>query len=85
MTTEPQTATERIPAEVFAPGELIVEELIARFADDIGCKDIDSLIAGNRGMTDQEVRRTAAFFGQTRTMWKRLNDAWIDRNEGKQP
>lgn len=73
----------RPPAEVFPPGEFIVKELVARFANDIGVSlgHMEAICRGDALMTEQDIRRTAAYFGTSKDLWRGLNDQWRQRKD----
>jgi HTH-type transcriptional regulator / antitoxin HigA len=75
---------DRIPAEVFPPGELLRDELEARgwtqteFAEIIGRppRVVNELIAGKRGVTPETARELAAALGTSAQLWMNLESAY---------
>ena len=72
--------TDRIPAEVFPPGEFLRDELDVRgwtqteFAEIIGrpTRLVNEIIAGKRGISPETAREFAAAFGSSAQMWMNL-------------
>lgn len=81
---EDQAMTERIPAEVFPPGEFLADELEERrwtqseFADIIRrpLKLVSEIIAGRRAITPETAREFAAALGTTPQYWLNLETAY---------
>ena len=75
---------DRIPAEVFPPGEFIRDELEARgwtqteFAEIIGRpkRTVNELITGKRGITPETARELAAALGPSAQFWMNLDAAY---------
>jgi HTH-type transcriptional regulator / antitoxin HigA len=75
---------DRIPAEVFPPGEFLRDELEARgwtqteFAEIIGRPHrlVNELIAGKRGITPETARELAAALGTSAQLWMNLDGAY---------
>jgi HTH-type transcriptional regulator/antitoxin HigA len=75
---------ERIPAEVFPPGEFLADELEARgwtqseFAEIIRrpVKVVNEIIAGKKGVTTDTAREFAAAFGTSPQYWLNLQTAY---------
>ena len=82
-----------IPAEAFAPGELLREELEARgwsqaeFAEIIGRppRTINEIIAGKRGISPQTAKAFAAAFGTSPQLWMNLDAAYQLHKEDPAP
>lgn len=82
-----------IPAEAFAPGELLREELEARgwsqaeFAEIIGrpVRTINEIIAGKRGISPQTAKALAAAFGTSPQLWMNLDAAYQLHQEAPAP
>src|ERR1700676_590007 len=78
------TMTERIPAEVFPPGEFLADELEARgwthmeFAEIIRrpTKLVNEIIAGKKSITPETARELAAALGTTPQYWLTLEYAY---------
>jgi HTH-type transcriptional regulator/antitoxin HigA len=76
--------TERVPAEVFSPGEYLSDELEARgwtqseFADIIGrpAPHVNQIIKGKRGITPEIAKDFAAAFGTSALLWLNLEAAY---------
>jgi HTH-type transcriptional regulator / antitoxin HigA len=76
--------TERIPAEVFPPGEFLADELEARgwtqmeFAEIIRrpTKLVNEIIAGKKSITPETAREFAAALGTTPQYWLNLEYAY---------
>lgn len=76
--------TERVPAEVFPPGEFVRDELEARgwsqadLAEILGRPPrlVNELIAGKRGITPETARGLAAAFGTEPQFWMNLESAY---------
>lgn len=74
----------RIPAEVFAPGDFLAEELEARnwsqieFAEILGRPPrlVSELIAGKRAITPETAKGLAAAFGTSAQFWMNLETAY---------
>src|SRR5215470_20307776 len=75
---------DRIPADVFPPGEFIRDELEARgwtqteFAEIIGRpkRTVNELITGKRGITPETARELAAALGPSAQFWMNLDAAY---------
>lgn len=75
---------ERRPAEVFHPGEHLLDELSARgwtqteFADIIGrpVRLVNEIINGRRGITPETAREFGAAFGTSAEFWMNLDTAY---------
>jgi HTH-type transcriptional regulator/antitoxin HigA len=75
---------DRIPAEVFPPGEFLRDELEARgwtqteFAEIIGRPQrvVNELITGKRGITPETARELAAALGPSAQFWMNLDAAY---------
>ena len=76
--------TERIPAEVFPPGEFLRDELDERnwtqteFAEIIGrpTRLVNEVIAGKRGVTPDTAREFAAALGTSAQFWLNLETSY---------
>lgn len=76
--------TERVPAEVFPPGELIRDEIEARgwtqaeFAEVLGRPGrlVSELIAGKRGITPETAKALGEAFGTGAQFWMNLEAAY---------
>src|SRR5215471_17933702 len=76
--------TDRIPAEVFPPGEFLRDELDARgwtqteFAEIIGRPHrlVNELISGKRGVTPETARELAAALGTSAELWMNLESSY---------
>lgn len=76
--------SERIPAEVFPPGEFLDDELAARgwtqteFAEIIGrpTRVVNEVIAGRRRITPETARDIAAALGTSAELWMNLESAY---------
>lgn len=76
--------TNRIPAEVFPPGEYIKEELEARgwtqndLAEIMGVypRTISELVSARRGVTPETARGLGAAFGTSAQLWMNLESAY---------
>ncbi len=76
--------TNRIPAEVFPPGEFLADELEARgwtqteFAEIIGRpqKLVNDIINAKRGVTPETASEFAAAFGTSAQFWMNLETTW---------
>jgi HTH-type transcriptional regulator / antitoxin HigA len=76
--------SERIPAEVFPPGEFLADELDARgwtqleFAEIIRRppKVVNEIIAGKKAITPETARELAAAFGTSPHYWMNLQTAY---------
>jgi HTH-type transcriptional regulator/antitoxin HigA len=77
------TRTDRIPAEVFHPGEFLREELEARGWSQIEFAEIverprqaiNEIINGKRGITAKTAHEFAAAFGTSPEYWMNLQKA----------
>jgi HTH-type transcriptional regulator/antitoxin HigA len=75
---------ERIPAEVFPPGEVIKEELQARGWSQVELADIlgrpprvvSEIIAGKRAITPETAKGLGAAFGTGATLWINLEGSY---------
>ena len=75
---------DRIPADVFPPGELLRDELEARgwtpteFAEIIGRppRVVNEIISGKRGVAPETARELAAAFGTSAQLWMNLESAY---------
>jgi len=75
---------ERIPAEVFPPGEFLRDELDSRgwtqteFAEIIGRphRVVNELISGKRGVTPETARELAAALGTSAELWLNLESSY---------
>lgn len=75
---------ERIPAEVFPPGEVIGEELDARGWSQVELADImgrpprvvSEIISGKRGITPETAKGLGAAFGTGATFWMNLEGSY---------
>jgi HTH-type transcriptional regulator / antitoxin HigA len=75
---------ERKPAEVFHPGEHLLDELNARgwtqteFADIIGrpIRLVNEVVNGKRGITPETAREFGAAFGTSAEFWMNLDNAY---------
>src|SRR5258706_86742 len=75
---------ERIPAEVFPPGEVIKEELEARGWSQVELADImgrpprvvSEIISGKRGITPETAKGLGAAFGTGGTFWMNLEGSY---------
>lgn len=75
---------ERIPAEVFPPGEVIREELDARSWSQVELADImgrpprvvSEIISGKRGITPETAKGLGAAFGTGATFWMNLEGSY---------
>src|SRR4051812_37965534 len=78
------TTTNRIPAEVFPPGEFIRDELEARgwtqqdLAQILGrpLVAVNQIIGGKRGITPETAQGLAAAFGTSAEFWLNLASAY---------
>lgn len=76
--------SERIPVEVFPPGEFLDDELAARgwtqteFAEIIGrpTRVVNEVIAGRRRITPETARDIAAALGTSAELWMNLESAY---------
>jgi HTH-type transcriptional regulator/antitoxin HigA len=76
--------SERRPAEVFHPGEYLLDELNARgwtqteFAEIVRrpVKSINEIINGKKGITPETAREIAAAFGEEAETWMNLDTAY---------
>jgi len=76
--------TERVPAEVFSPGELIKDEIEARgwtqaeFAEVLGRPGrlISELIAGKRGITPETAKALGEAFGTGAQFWMNMEASY---------
>jgi HTH-type transcriptional regulator/antitoxin HigA len=76
--------TERVPAEVFPPGEFLRDELEARgwtqteFAEILGrpLRLVNEILAGKRGITRRTAREIAAALDTTPELWLNLETAY---------
>lgn len=76
--------SERMPAEVFPPGEFLDDELTARgwtqteFAEIIGrpTRVVNEVIAGRRRITPETARDIAAALGTSAEVWMNLESAY---------
>lgn len=76
--------TERIPAEVFPPGEFIREELEARgwnqndLAEILGSypRLVSEIITGKRAITPETAKKLAAAFGTSAQLWMNLESTY---------
>lgn len=79
---------DRVPAEVFSPGEYLKDELDARgwtqleFAEIIGRSPrlVNEIIAGKRGITPSTAKEIAAALGTTALFWLNLESTYQLRN-----
>ena len=77
---------ERIPAEVFPPGEFIREELEARGWSPIDLaailgrprRDVSEIITAKRSITPETAKQLAAAFGTGPRLWMNL-ERWYER------
>ena len=75
---------ERVPAEVFSPGEYLNDELVARgwnqmkFADIIGRTPtvVNQIVTGKRSITPGLAKEIAAAFGTSPMVWLNLEAAY---------
>jgi HTH-type transcriptional regulator/antitoxin HigA len=75
---------ERVPAEVFPPGEFLRDELEARgwtqteFAEILGrpVRLVNEILVGKRGITPQTAQEIAAALGTTPELWLNLETAY---------
>src|SRR5271167_751549 len=75
---------ERIPAEVFPPGEVIKEELEERGWNQVELADImgrpprvvSEIISGKRAITPETAKGLAAAFGTSATLWMNLEGGY---------
>lgn len=75
---------DRVPAEVFAPGEFLKEELDARGWSQIELAEvlsrpprlISEIIAGKRAITPETAKGLSAAFGQSAQYWMNLETAY---------
>jgi len=75
---------ERIPAEIFSPGEFIREELEVRgwtqddLAEIIGrpTRLVNEVISGKRGITVETAKGLAQAFGTSAQLWMNLESAF---------
>jgi HTH-type transcriptional regulator / antitoxin HigA len=75
---------ERIPAEVFPPGEAIKEELEARGRSQVELADImgrpprlvSEIISGKRAITPETAKGLGAAFGTGATFWMNLEGGY---------
>jgi HTH-type transcriptional regulator/antitoxin HigA len=82
-----------VPADAFAPGELLREELEARgwsqaeFAEIIGrpVRTINEVSAGKRGISPQTAKAFAAAFGTSPQFWMNLDAAYQLHKEAPAP
>jgi HTH-type transcriptional regulator/antitoxin HigA len=78
------TMTARIPAEVFAPGEFLADELEARGWSQVELAEIlgrpprlvSEIIAGKRAITPETAMGFAAAFGTSAHVWMNLETAY---------
>ena len=76
--------TDRIPAEVFPPGEFLREELEARdwtqveFADIIGrpTRLVNEIVTGKRSITPETAQEIAAALGTSPSFWLNLQTSY---------
>lgn len=76
--------SDRVPAEVFPPGEFLNDELEARgwtqteFAEIIGRppRVVNEIVAGKRGITPETARELAAALGTSAQLWMNLETAY---------
>ncbi len=76
--------TERIPAEVFPPGEFIKEEIDARgwmqqdLAEILGkpLPTVNQILSGKKAVLPETARRLAAAFGNSAQFWMNLEASW---------
>ncbi len=76
--------TDRVPAEVFPPGEFIKEELEARnwtqndLAEilDVSPRLVSEIITGKRSITPNTAKRLADAFGTSAQLWMNLDSAY---------
>src|SRR5258706_4997003 len=81
---ENSTMNARIPAEVFAPGEFLAEELEARgwsqteLAEILGRPPrlINEIIASKRAITPETAKGLAAAFGTSAQLWMNLETSY---------
>ncbi len=82
--------TDRVPAEVFPPGEFIKEEIEARnwtqndLAQilDLSPRLVSEIIAGKRAITPNTAKRLADAFGTSAQLWMNLDRTY---QQGKVP
>jgi HTH-type transcriptional regulator/antitoxin HigA len=85
--------TERVPAEVFPPGEFLRDELEERgwtqteFAEILGrpLRLVNEILAGKRGITPQTAREIAAALGTSPELWLNLENAYRLSRSGPVP
>ena len=73
--------TDRVPAEVFPPGEFIKEEIEARNWTqndlakilDLSPRLVSEIIAGKRAITPNTAKRLADAFGTSAQLWMNLD------------
>lgn len=78
------TMTDRVPVEVFHPGEFIKEEIEARnwtqnnLAQilDLSPRLVSEIIAGKRAITPNTAKRLADAFGTSANLWMNLDRAY---------
>ena len=76
--------TDRVPAEIFPPGEFIKEEIEARnwtqndLAKILGLslRLVSEIIAGKRAITPNTAKQLAAAFGTGAQLWMNLDRAY---------
>src|SRR5262245_30307837 len=81
---EKTTMNARMPAEVFAPGEFLKEELEARgwtqveLAEILGRPQrvVSEIISGKRAITPETAKGLAAAFGTSAQFWMNLETAY---------
>jgi plasmid maintenance system antidote protein VapI len=69
------------PAEVFCPGEFILQEIKDRFAMDIGIDagEFNAILAGEIPLSETVIRRVAAKLGTTQEFWRRMDAIYQQR------
>ena len=85
--------TERVPAEVFPPGDFLREELDARgwsqveFAEIIGrpLRTVNEIIAGKRGISPATAKGLAAALGTSAEVWMNLETTYRLQNTEPAP
>lgn len=76
--------TQRIPAEIFPPGEFIREELATRGWDQSDLAEIlgsyprmvSEIVTGKRAITPETAKKLAAAFGTTPELWMNLEGSY---------
>lgn len=85
--------TERVPAEVFPPGDFLREELGARgwsqvgFAEIIGrpLRTVNEIIKGKRGISPATAKELAAALGTSAEVWMNLETTYGLQNTEPAP